>query len=284
MSLFPTKFVADVDTLTIASADTLEAVLKVDGTVVLREQYSPALGEITVRGLRNVLEAAIYGNLGGEQDRAAALVELTVGRTVITPPGGYLFASRLRNPRDPEGLKTVMAAGDLVAVAAGGRLVTPAVYTRISGTAVMVEQVAAGSGATAIGDGLTLWVEQAACAEQAVCVRFLNRYDVPQTMMTPVPLEIKPGFEDQTALMGGRRMRFSVTQNDEYTLRSGVIHSELEYASWNDLVTSRRAEVLTGGQWLPVIVTKANYTQTRRSAGRNRVEITFRMSDQKQGL
>lgn len=283
--IFPTKFVADVGTGTYYSNDTQEVTLTVNETVVLRETYSPANGQITIGGLRSVLEAAIYGDLDtGTQPWASANVALaSVGSAVISE-SRMLYASRLRNPRDPEGAKTLMAAGDLVAVAGASGLITPVLYTHINGITVETEILTRATGGQLLGDDIRLWVEHTACPEKAVCVRFLNRYDVPQTMMTPVPLDIKPGFQDQTAMLHGQNVRYSVEQNDEYILRSGTIHSELEYASWQDLITSRKAEVLMHGQWQPIVISKANYTQVRRSMGRNRVEISFKMADPRQGL
>ena len=284
MSLFPTKFVADVGILQISSNDTVNASLTVNGTVVLSEKYSPANGQITIRGLRNVLEAAIYGELGSAQNHAAAIVQLTVGSQSFTPPGGYLFASRLKNPRDPNGSNSIMAAGDLVAVSGPNGFITPATYTYISGTTVLVQALSSGTDGQTLVNGLKLWIDHTACPEKAVAVRFLNRYDVPQTMMTVEPLQIKPGFQDKTSMMYGNHVRYSVEQNDEYILKSGQIHSEAEYASWSDLITSRKAEVLMNGQWLPILITKANYTQVKRSMGMNRVEISFKMADPRQGL
>lgn len=283
--IFPTKFVADVGTLTYSSGSTVDVVLTVNGTVVLSETYTPANGTVVIRGLRNVLEAAIYGDLdSGSQDKASASVELKVGRNdSFAPPGGYLFASRLRNPRDPNGQKSILVAGDLVVVKSPSGPITPALYCKIDGSSVNSYNLYNPSEIT-LGDGIKVWIEQTSCPEKAVAVRFLNRYDVPQTMMTPEPLQVKPGFQDKTSLMYGNRVRYSVEQNDEYTLRSGKIHSESEYASWSDLVTSRKAEVLMNGQWLPILVTKANYTQVRRSVGKNRVEISFKMADPRQGL
>ena len=282
--IFRTKFVADVGTETYYTDDTQEIVLKVNGTVILRETYSPANGQITIGGLRPVLEAAIHGDLHTlNQDAASAMVALSSEGTPLLYEYGQLFASRLRNPRDPSGAKTVMAAGDLVAVAGPDGLITPALCTSISNTLVTTDSIANPTDGQLLGDDIRLWVERTACPEKAVCIRFLNRYDVPQTMMTPVPLDVKPGFQDQTAMMYGQSVRYSVDQNDEYILRSGVIHSEREYASWQDLVTSRQAEVLMYGHWLPIIITKANYTQVTRSMGRNRVEISFRMADPRQG-
>ena len=284
MSLFPTKFVADVGILQIASSNTVNASLTVNGTVVLSEKYSPANGQITIRGLRNVLEAAIYGELGSAQNHAAAIVQLTVGSQSFTPPGGYLFASRLKNSRDPNGNNSIMAAGDLVAVSGPNGFITPATYTYISGTTVLVQALSSGTDGQTLANGLKLWIDHTACPEKAVAVRFLNRYDVPQTMMTVEPLQIKPGFQDKTSMMYGNHVRYSVEQNDEYILKSGQIHSEAEYASWSDLITSRKAEVLMNGQWLPILITKANYTQVKRSMGMNRVEISFKMADPRQGL
>ena len=284
MSLFPTKFVADVGILQIASSNTVNASLTVNGTVVLSEKYSPANGQITIRGLRNVLEAAIYGELGSAQNHAAAIVQLTVGSQSFTPPGGYLFASRLKNPRDPNGSNSIMAAGDLVAVSGPNGFITPATYTYISGTTVLVQALSSGTDGQTLANGLKLWIDHTACPEKAVAVRFLNRYDVPQTMMTVEPLQVKPGFQDKTSMMYGNHVRYSVEQNDEYILKSGQVHSEAEYASWSDLITSRKAEVLMNGQWLPILITKANYTQVKRSMGMNRVEISFKMADPRQGL
>ena len=100
MSLFPPKFVADVGIMEITSNDTVDAKLKVNGTVVLSEKYSPANGKITIRGLRNVLEAAIYGELGTTQDHAAAIVQLTVGSHSFTPPDKIQGLARRRKSYD----------------------------------------------------------------------------------------------------------------------------------------------------------------------------------------
>lgn len=280
MSLFPTKFVCDVGTAEISTNDTLEVTLTVGGTVVLRETYSPVNGQVVIRGLRSVLEAAIYGDLT-DVSHASASVTLTAGgNTVATRT---LYASRLKNPRDPGGTKTVLLAGDIVAVSDGSDLVCgDMVYTTTSGIQnLSAEDVTDGQ---SIGDGLHIWVDRTTCPERCVAVRFLNRYDVPQTMMTTQPLDVKPAFQDKTALYLGQHVRYSVEQQDEYTLRSGTIHSQSEYASWADLVTSRKAEVWYEGHWIPIIITKSNFTVIRRSMGRPHVEITFRMADPKQGL
>ena len=287
MSLFPTKFVCDVGTASFYSNDTVEGTLTVDGVTVLRETYSPANGQITIRGLRTVLEAAIYGNLStGNQPKASAQVEFSAGSF---SERATLFSSRLKNPRDPMGQKTVMAAGDLVAVLdmkAYDFLTGFALYTDIHGNVVTTHQQAGDEtqDGELLGDDIRIWVDRTTCPERCVCVRFLNRYDVPQTMMTVQPLDIKPAFQDQTQLYLGNRVRYSVEAQDEYVLRSGPIHSQSEYASWADLVTSRKAEVFYEGSFLPIIVTKSNFTVVRRSMGRPTVEITFRMADPKQAL
>lgn len=280
MSLFPTKFVCDVGTAEISTNDTLEVTLTVGGTVVLRETYSPVNGQVVIRGLRSVLEAAIYGDLT-DVSHAHADVKLKAGGNTVETK--TLYASRLKNPRDPKGTKTVLLAGDIVAVSDGSDLVCgDMVYTTTNGIQrLSAEEVTDGQ---VLETGTRVWVDRTACLDQAVAVRFLNRYDVPQTMMTARPLDVKPAFEDKTAYYGGQRVRYSVEQKDEYTLRSGAIHSQQEYASWADLVTSRKAEVWYEGHWIPIIVTKSNFTVVRRSAGRPCVEITFQMADPKQAL
>lgn len=285
MGLFPTKFVCDVDVLTYNTDSTVTMAMTVNGTTVLSEKYSPADGSIVVRGLRSVLEAAIHGDLTvGTQSAAKAAVVVTIGGSQVA--GKTLYAARLKNPRDPLGAKTVLTAGDLTAVvvARGNALRTAPLLSTISSGNVVTAALQNVSDGMSIGDGLKLWVDYAPGVDECTCVRFLNRYDVPQTMMTPRALEIKPAFEDKTALMYGRRVRYTVDQQDEYVLRSGRIHRMEEYASWADLVTSRKAEVLMGSQWVPIIVTKSNFTAIRRETGLNPVEITFRMADPKQGM
>lgn len=281
MSLFPTKFVCDVGTLTVSSNDTLNATLTVNGTTILTERYTPANGQITVRGLRSVLEAAIYGDFA-DVSHAHASVVFTIGGSSYSQT---LYAARLKNPRDPSGSKTTLVAGDIVGVAddRDDFLAGDVVYTTTSGIQHLAcEEVVNGED---IGDGLRIWVDRTSCPEHFAAVRFLNRYDVPQTMMTTRPLEIKPAFQDQTALMYGQRVRYTIEAQDEYTLRSGRIHRMEEYYSWADLVTSRKAEVWYGGQWLPIIVTKSNFTAVQRSSHDLKpVEITFRMADPRQGL
>jgi len=286
MSLFPTKFVCDVDVLEYTSSSTVTMTMTVNGTTVLTEKYSPADGQIVVRGLRSVLEAAIHGDLTvGTLSAAKAVVAVTIDGSQVASK--TLYASRLKNPRDPSGTKTVLAAGDLTAVYVTGdeSLRISPLLTTINGSGDVVAAVVQNvSNGMSIGDDLKLWVDYAPGVDECTCVRFLNRYDVPQTMMTPRALEIKPAFEDKTAVMYGRRVRYTVDQQDEYTLRSGRIHRMEEYASWADLVTSRKAEVLMGSQWVPIIVTKSNFTAIRRETGLNPVEITFRMADPKQGM
>ena len=276
--LFPTKFVCDVGTAVVQSQDTLAATLTVGGTTILSETYSPATGQIVVRGLRSVLEAAIYGDLESVSHASAAVV-FTIGSNTASKT---LYAARLKNPRDPQGTKTTLVAGDIVAVVkSDGTFLVAPTYTTTSG--IQTVSTVPDNGST-IGDGLKLWVERTTCPDRGVCVRFLNRYDVPQTMMTPLPLDIKPAFQDQTQLYLGQRVRYSVESQTEYILRSGRIHRFEEYASWDDLITSRKAEVWYEGQWIPIIVTKSNFTAQRRSAGMPCVEITFRMADPRQGF
>lgn len=283
MSLFPTKFVCDVGTLTVSSNDTLDATLTVNGTTILTERYTPANGQITVRGLRSVLEAAIYGDLT-DVSNAHAAVAFTIGSTTESRT---LYAARLRNPRDPNGNNTTLLAGDIVAVydEVNEEIPVSIIYTTTSGIVTHTGATNALIDASANGGrGVRIWVDRTSCPDNIVAVRFLNRYDVPQTMMTTRPLEIKPAFQDQTALMYGQRVRYTIEAQDEYTLRSGAIHSQAEYASWADLVTSRKAEVWYEGHWLPIIVTKSNFTVQRRSMGRPHVEISFRMADPRQAL
>ena len=137
MGLFPTKFVCDVDVLEYTSSSTVTMTMTVGGTTVLTEKYSPANGQIVVRGLRSVLEAAIHGDLTvGTLSAAKADVAVTIDGSQVASK--TLYASRLKNPRDPSGSKTVLAAGDLTAVYVTGdeALRISPLLTTINGSAI----------------------------------------------------------------------------------------------------------------------------------------------------
>ena len=124
-----------------------------------------------------------------------------------------------------------------------------------------------------IGDELEVDLLPEACRE-AVSVRFLNRYDVMESVIAHYMTE-KPAVQDDVSMMGGKRTRFSVKSNTDYTLFSGKLIFQEEFDTWQDLLASRKAQILMHGLWQDIIITKSNYTRQRRQFYSSQVELTF---------
>ena len=114
--------------------------------------------------------------------------------------------------------------------------------------------------------------------DEFVTVRFLNRYDMPESLTAAYMTE-KPSVTDDTAQMFGNKARFSVKSATEYTLHSGRLYSDWQYDTWQDLLTSRKAQLLWHGQWIDIVVTKGNYTRNRREMYRTQVEVSFQTAN-----
>lgn len=115
-------------------------------------------------------------------------------------------------------------------------------------------------------------------SDEFVTVRFLNRYDMPESLTAAYMTE-KPSVTDDTAQMFGNKTRFSVKSATEYTLHSGRLYSDWQYDTWQDLLTSRKAQLLWHGQWIDIVVTKGNYTRNRREMYRTQVEVSFQTAN-----
>jgi hypothetical protein len=115
-------------------------------------------------------------------------------------------------------------------------------------------------------------------SQDAIDVRFLNRYDVMESLMAAYITE-KPTTQDNVSLMGGRRTRFSVKSNTDYTLFSGRLNCQEEFDTWQDLLTSRKAQIYWKDQWVDIIITKGNYTRQRRQFYGSQVEISFQTAN-----
>jgi hypothetical protein len=143
--------------------------------------------------------------------------------------------------------------------------------------AVLFPQYYGDGTALNIGSELLLKILPAVCADN-VCVRFLNRYDVPETVVASYMTD-KPQAQDDTAMMFGCRTRFDVKSTSEYTLYSGQLHHEDEVDTWQDLLTARKAQVLLYGQWNDVVITKSNLSRDRRNFHGSKIEISFQTAN-----
>lgn len=301
--LSPSKFAADCQDILITGAEASKAfALLKDGTSILSETYNPdADSEIRIAGLSQILSQSLYGELQeGVQGHAAATFEFKIDGT--TQFRKTVCAMRLQNPKDPEGMKDVLAAG-VDGVCYPGH---PLLITVIGSTVVRIARPGHNLGSVSIGtSGRVTTVDcdpaklfpgtyrQGAFidvgneierrimhqpCDDLVTVRFLNRYDMPECVTARYMTE-KPSAQDDVSMMFGRKIRFGVKSTTEYTIASGRLATDDQFDTWQDLLTSRKAQVLWEGHWIDIIITKSNYARQRRKFYGSQIEISFQTAN-----
>lgn len=299
------RFAADGDDMVISGlSQSIGFQLRVNGVTVMNETYNyDTQGQVAIRGLAGVLSQCLYGTLiMGGQPNASATVEFLVDGSVAWSK--TLYAMRMQNPVDPQGEKRLLAVARRTVCHPG----SPHVLTFIgqqtaslcSADGTVLRSVSVGQSGTVYAEDCDPrrlfpndWQrgayvsfcggEQLAYIAGAVCednvpVRFLNRYDVPESVVAAY-IEEKPQTQDDVSLMYGRRVRFTVKSATDYTLKSGLLHHPEEYDAWQDLLTSRKAQVFVHGQWTDIVVTKPNYSRLRRRHYGTQVQVTFQTAN-----
>ena len=297
------RFAADCQDILIS--DTQESrrfTLLKGGTPILDETYNyDADGNIRIAGLAQVLSQSLYGELKeGHQSYARNTFDFQIdGETQFRKT---VYAMRLQNPKDPDGQKNVLAMGTngicypgqpLLVTVIGEAVVS---LSRRSGTVAVCTIGEEGVVTTVdcapkklfpdkYGRGTYIDIEDEIeriilpqPCDELVTVRFLNRYDMPESL-TALYMTEKPSAGDDTSMMYGRRVRFSVKSTTEYTIVSGRLRTERQYDTWQDLLTSRKAQLLWRGEWVDIIITKSNYTRQRRKMYYQNIELSFQTAN-----
>ena len=115
------------------------------------------------------------------------------------------------------------------------------------------------------------------CLLPLVRVGDKNKKCKPQSLH--LSLVAEAGTTDDVSTMYGLRTRFSVQSSTEYTLHSGALHHDDEQDTWQDLLLSRKAQILWQGQWTDIVVTKSNFTRQRQQFRRQNIEISFQTAN-----
>ena len=263
-------------------------------------------GQASIRGIADLMSKSLYGGLTtGKQDNARRIARFyfdDVCYYVRT-----IYASRFKNPHDPNGQKYVMAvathkschpghpfyvtvigqhevvlyntAGEALATVTAGASAMEggAVYTSDYDPALLFPDHYRRAAYLTIRNDMRVDILPITC-QDAIDVRFLNRYDVMESV-TAAYITEKPTTQDDVSLMGGNRTRFSVKSTTEYVLHSGKLNCQEEFDTWQDLLTSRKAQVLMHGQWQDIIITKSNYTRHRRQFYDSQIELSFQTTN-----
>jgi len=302
------KFAIDGRDITITGLqNSIVFSLQVAGATIVSETYNyDNEGKVVIRGIADIVSKALYGTLDtGLQDKACATVDFLVdGDVQFTKT---LYSSRFMNPHDPNGEKVVLAAATrgvcysdktFYITAIGPldvRLLDDSLEeiskTRIGVSGVSPTSVITNSITCAgmfpknylsgryldIGGEMTVEILPGPC-DDAVPVRFLNRYDVMESLVAAYMTE-KPSVQADTGQMYGKNTRFTVKSATEYTLHSGRLRHQEQFDTWQDLLTSRKAQVYLHEAWHDIVVSKSNFTRNRRRFYGSQVEISFQTAN-----
>lgn len=304
----PTKFVGDMQDMILSSADSVEFQLKQGGTLVLKETYNPANGSIRIGGLDKVVDTCLYGDLkeeGGQDHLSASFGFFVDGTSLLTQT---LYASHQRNTFDTIGAKMILTHGTVDVCRPGVphpltflATATARLYNK-SGEQINSRPLGSVTAYTEDCDPEQLFpsnYDEGAYIEyscgndtlksyidfreypDATSFLFLNMYDAPEVLSTKKALSVKPQSTDDIGTSYGEDRKYHIEQTDEYNADSGALMTRGEYAQWRDLVMSRKVQVLWDGRWLPIIVTKTNYSHTMRKGSFGGIGFSFRMARQR---
>lgn len=304
-----TKFAADCQDLILQSADSVDFTLKQNDNLIISETYNPDMSsQIAVRGISEIISSCLYGDfLVGSQANGFGTFTFMFGTE--TAATAKLYNSHFRNGNDLNG-KNVILSHAKIDVSYPGIVHYLTMIGNIKATlygsddAELANTTLVGSDLATIDcDPKTLFPDNYTngsyikyvstddatlpsfksfiiqkVPSQANIFRFLNIYDMPETVVSRVPITVKPTFSDSVSYMNNQKRRFDVTPTDEYTCDSGAMMLRDEYFTWRDFMNCRRAEILFQDNWYPIIVTKSNFTQTLDSSVFDKVEFNFTMS------
>lgn len=300
------KFAIDGKDITITGLqNSIVFSLQVAGETIVSETYNyDNEGQVVIRGIADIVSKALYGTLEtGLQDKARATVNFLVDGVVQFTK--TLYASRFMNILDPNGAKKVLAVarhtvchygspfylsaihdttivlhhdGGVIGAHIGTNGTEQgAVYTKDCDPSTFGNVQSIG-GYMVVGDNEMIVDILPPVCDGSVPIRFLNRYDVMESVMAKIITE-KPSVNDEVSSMYGQRTRFTVKSATEYSVQSGKLLYKDQYDTWQDLLTSRKAQIYVNNQWIDIIITKGNYTRHRRDFYGSQVEVSFQTAN-----
>lgn len=308
----PTKFVGDMIDMIISTDETsLNFELLYAGECILSENYIPAQGTVRIGGLNRVIDGVLRGLMliEGGQDYYSGYFNFYIGGTLAF--SRQLYLSHCQNIRDVSGIKFILShankdicyPGKLHPITFIGDGTNRYTATLYDANGNVLDEISPGydsvpftqncnpsslfplsvnQGAkivyTCSTDTFTSYIDHTSYPD-AMLFRFLNMYDLPETLLAKKVTTVKPAYTDEIANINGVKTRFGIETNDEYTADSGALMFADQYLQWHDLMMSRQVEVFYEDEWFPIVVTKTNYQQFLRKGSLDNVQFSFRMAN-----
>ena len=293
-------FAADLnDILLTGQSATITFEIQKGGTVILRERYSPDNDQcIRIGGLAKIANTCLYGSLGSSSQASChATFSFSHGMS-----SEDIYACLRRVNRTPS---AVLSLADESTMVAGHphllTLLQSCNYTVMSGSTQLSNGSFSASGPTTvdvqskynaqathmvIGGEHTVWFDHGSYAD-ALCVRFLNVFDVPQTVVFRLGATLKPSFTADDGVAYGFTRRYAVEAKDDITLKSGALQAELDAGDMEiqgKLMGRTRVATDAGDIEIDTPLARAEYAlKLRTDAGDMEVKEAGRSAEEYEG-
>lgn len=306
------ELAADMPDYIIDTDSTITFEVEFNGQKILSEEYVPdAAYQVRIRKIGRFCAKALWGvwpsanttyqqRLSGtfsflingvkDTDTYVLFSRFTSKKTPAAPGVLSTVSEKVTRPDVPEFASFYLTAGQPVMaeyIRSDGQKNSAVMYTHVGERSVCTLDTSytrirelfsdAEFNSYAVG-GMTFHVDRTAYAEKFV-FRFLNAFDVPETVCAVGSMVLKGGDNSQTGFLWGVERRFVVDPADEYTVNSGVIFRQADYRLWHDFLGAQQAQIRIEDTWYDIVITNQNYERDFRKNVLKAVEFSFRFAD-----
>ena len=306
------ELAADMPDYIIDTDSTITFAVQLAGQTILTEEYVPdAAYQVRVRKLGRFCAKALWGiwpegnttyqqHLSGtfsflingqkDTDTYVLFSRFTTKKKPESPGVLSSIGEKVTRPGVPEYASFCLSSGQAVNVTAtdlSGRVSVKSLYTQVGEEMVCSLDVSYYRIKDLFPDmdfyhytveDLMFHIDRTAYAERFI-FRFLNMFDVPETVCAVGSMILKGTDDSETGFMWGVERKFVVNPSDEYTVNSGVIFRQSDYRLWHDFLGAQQVQISIDGFWYDIIITNQNYERDFHKNVLKAVEFTFRFAD-----
>lgn len=305
------ELAADMPDYIIDTDSTITFAVQFNGQTILSEEYVPdAAYQVRVRKLGRFCAKALWGVwpsgnttyqqrvsgtfsflINGEKDTDTyVLFSRFISKKSASAPGVLSpISEKVTRPDVSEYASFCLTSGQNISATItdlSGQVETKTLYTHVGDKSVCTLDVSYARlkelfekdfNSATVG-GLMLHVDRTAYAEKYI-FRFLNMFDVPETVCAVGSMVLKGSDDSETGYMWGVERKFVVNPADEYTVNSGAIFLQSDYKLWHDFVGAQQAQILVDGTWYDIVISANNFERDFRKNVLKTVEFSFRFAD-----
>lgn len=305
------ELAADMPDYIIDTDSTITFEVEFNGQKILSEEYVPdAAYQVRIRKLGRFCAKALWGvwpsanttyqqrlsgtfsfliNGAKDTDTYVLFSRFTSKKSPAAPGVLSTVSEKVTRPDVPEFASFYLLRDQVITVVYSqpdGQMISKEVYRHVGENFVCTLDVSYARIRELFGYDINTYqvadmvyhVDRTAYAEKFI-FRFLNAFNVPETVCAVGSMVLKGGDNSQTGFLWGVERRFVVDPADEYTVNSGVIFRQADYRLWHDFLGAQQAQIRIEDTWYDIVITNQNYERDFRKNVLKAVEFSFRFAD-----